>query len=517
MITAPERAADEAAGEIVVRAPSSGAELGRVPVLGGAQVRAALAAARAAQPAWAALPVRERARRLTAFRRLLAEHARDIAGISSAETGKLPFEAMMVDVLTTCDLAAWYAKRADTVLSPRRTPAGWLITKKAWIEREPYGVVAVIGPWNFPVLNTMRAVMAGIVAGNAVLLKPSELTPLSALAVQRLAREAGVPEAVFQVLTGDGGTGRALVEAGVDKISFTGSVETGRAIARAAADRLIPVTLELGGKDPVLVTEGADVRRAARTAVNGAFWNAGQICISIERAYVVDAVYDEFIEEALRATRALRVGTPEDADADVGAMTTAAQTFHVERQVRDAIERGARVLAGGERAPGGRAWLPTLLVDVTHDMDVMRSETFGPVLPVMRVRDADEAVRLANDSGFALGASVWGPEGDARRLAGRLRAGMVCINDALVNGTIASLPFGGAGESGYGRVYGDEGLRELSRPRALLADRAGLGWEPGLFPLRRFGLPRALGLVRALHGRGVVQRVRGLLSLLRGK
>ncbi|HEX6588217.1 MAG TPA: aldehyde dehydrogenase family protein [Longimicrobiales bacterium] len=505
--------AGAAADEIVVRSPATGAELGRVPVLDAHDVRSALARARAAQPAWAALPIRERAHALDAFRRLLAAHAEDVADVISTETGKTPLEALMVDVLTTADLARWFARRVEPVMAPKRTPSGWLLTKKAWIEREPYGVIGVIGPWNLPVLNVMRAVMAGVVTGNAVLLKPSEMSPLSALAAQRLMHRAGVPEDIFQVLTGDGRTGRALVEAGVDKISFTGSVETGRRIAQAAAERLIPVTLELGGKDPVIVMRGADVRRAARTAVNGAFWNAGQVCVSIERAYVVDEIYDEFVAEAVRATQALRVGLPDDPDTDVGSMTVEAQVAHVERQVRDAVERGARVLAGGARGPAKQSFMPTLLVDVTHDMDVMRSETFGPVLPVMRVRDADEAVRLANDSGFALGASVWGREAEARRIAAGLRAGMVCINEALLNGIVASLPFGGAAESGYGRVYGDDGLRELSRPRAWLADRAGLPWEPGTFPLRRFGRTRARGLVEFLHARGFA-RLRGLLSLL---
>ena len=501
--------------EIVIRAPATGAELGRVPLLRERAVRAAVAAAREAQPAWAATPVRERAARLDEFRRLLAENARELAAISSAETGKLPFEAMMVDVLTTCDLARWFAKRVEHVTAPKRAPSGWLFTKKTWIEREPYGVVAVIGPWNFPILNVMRSVMAGLVTGNAVLLKPSEATPLSALAARDLAHRAGIPQPIFQVLTGDGATGRALTEAPVNKIAFTGSVETGRKIAQAAASRLIPVSLELGGKDPILVTEGADVKRAARAAVNGAFWNAGQICISIERAYVVDAVYDEFIAEALRATQALKPGLPTDADADIGSMTLDSQVALVERQVQDAVERGARVLAGGKRGVAPRSFLPTLLVDVTHDMDIMRAETFGPVLPVMRVRDADEALRMANDSGFALGASVWGR--DAERLAGSVRAGMVCIDDAVVSGAIASLPFGGSGDSGHGRVYGDEGLREMTLPRTVLVDRAGLAWEPGLFPLRRFGQARALGLIRALHGRNLADRARGLLAILRNR
>lgn len=470
-------------------------------------------AARAAQPAWAARPVAERSALLQRFRRLLARHADDVARLSCDETGKLPVEAIMVDVLTTCDLARWYARRVADVTAPRRVPSGWLLTKRAWVEREPYGVIGVIGPWNFPVLNVMRAVMAGLVTGNAVVLKPSEATPLTALRLRELALDAGFPAETFQVATGDGGTGRALVEAGVDKISFTGSVATGRRVAAEAASRLIPVTLELGGKDPILVLEDAQVERAARSAANGAFYNAGQICVSLERAYVVEGVYEPFVEALVRETQALVVGPPDDEGADVGAMTMESQVDRVERQVADAMERGARALTGGRRLPGGRFYAPTVLVDVTPDMAVMRDETFGPVLPVMRVRDDEEALRLANDSGFALGASVWGGE-RARELAGRLRAGMVCVNEALVNGAVAGLPFGGASESGYGRVYGDEGLRELTRARSLLVDRGGLSWEPGRYPLRRFGRERALALVRLLHGAGVGQRLRALATLL---
>lgn len=497
---------------IVVTAPATGERLGRVPILDGPAVRELVDAARAAQPGWAARPVGERARTLHRFRRLLAENAEEIADLSCAETGKLPVEALMVDVLTTCDLARWYARRVEEVTARRRVPSGWLLTKRAYTEREPYGVIGVIGPWNFPVLNVMRAVMAGLVTGNAVVLKPSEATPLSALRLRELAIEAGFPADTFQVATGDGSTGRALLQAGVDKISFTGSVATGRAVAREAADRLIPLTLELGGKDPILVLEDADPARAARAAANGAFYNAGQICVSLERAYVTAPVYDRFVEELVRATERLRVGPPEQQDADVGAMTLESQVDAVERQVQDAVRRGARVLTGGRRVEGGRFYAPTVLVDVAPDMDVMRHETFGPVLPVMKVADEAHALRLANDSGFALGASVWGRAG-ADRTAAALRAGMVCINDALVNGAVAALPFGGAAESGYGRVYGDDGLRELTRSRSLLIDRGRLGWEPGRYPLGRFGRERALGLVRLLHG-GRAAKVGALWSVL---
>jgi len=506
---------DATTRRLTVTSPATGERLGEVPILDADAVAAMVAEARRAQPAWAALPAAERARRLDTLRRLMARDARALADLSCAESGKLPVEALMVDVLTTCDLARWFVRRGPKLQAPERVPSGWLITKRAWIVREPYGVIGVIGPWNFPILNTMRAVMAGVVTGNAVVLKPSEATPLTALRVRELALEAGIPAAVFQVATGDGSTGRALVEAGVDKLSFTGSVPTGRRVAVAAMERLIPVTMELGGKDPIVVLPDADVERAARFAANGAFWNAGQICISLERAYVTEPVYDRFVDTLVREASSLRVGPPHDPDADVGAITVESQAELIERQVRDALDRGARALTGGHRLPGGRFYAPTVLVDVTDDMAIVREETFGPVLPVLRVQDEEEAVRRANASGFALGASVWGGRRSATALAARLNAGMVCVNDALVNGAVPGLPFGGAGESGFGRVYGDDGLRELTRPRSFLVDRGGMGWEPGRFPLRRWGAARALGLIRTLHGRGG-ERLRGLLSVLRG-
>jgi acyl-CoA reductase-like NAD-dependent aldehyde dehydrogenase len=357
-----------------------------------------VARARAAQPAWQQRGVRERSGLLMRYRALMAEHAERIARTSCDETGKLMVEALLVDVQTTCDLARWYARRAPRVLRRRRVPAGWLITKRAFEEREPYGVVGVIGPWNFPVLNCMRSVLAALACGNAVVLKPSEAAPLSALLMRELAVQAGIPGDVFLIATGTGATGAALVEAAIDKLVFTGSVDTGRRIARAAADRLLPLTLELGGKDPMIVLAGADLERAADAAIVGAFANTGQICTSIERAYVEAAVYDEFIERVVAKAARVRVGAGEDAD--VGAITVEAQIEKIEQQVDDALRHGARALVGGRRlaAPGGgRFYAPTILVDVTQDMRVMREETFGPVLPVMKVSDAEAAIRLAND------------------------------------------------------------------------------------------------------------------------
>lgn len=513
-----EMAAREAGRELAVAAPATGEVLGRVPVLDAAAVRSLVERARAAQRAWGALDVRRRARVLGAYRRVLAAHAEELADLSCRETGKLRFEALLADILPTCDLARWYARRAPAVLARRRIPTGWLVTKRAYRLREPYGVVGVIGPWNLPVLNTMRATLAALVAGNAVVLKPSEFSPFTALRLAELAAEAGLPADLFLVATGDGATGEALVEAGVDKISFTGSVEVGRHVARLAAERLVPVTLELGGKDAFIVLADADVPGAARAAVTGAFVNAGQICTSVERVYVEAPVYERFVEEAARVAAALRVG-PEAVGGDVGAITTEAQMERLERHVRDAVQRGARVVAGGRRLEGGgRYFMPTVLADVDHSMAVMREETFGPILPVMKVRDAEEALRLANDSPFALGGSIFGAPRHAERLATGLRVGMACVNDALANGLVAGLPFGGSGRSGYGRVYGDEGLFELSRPRTLVVGRRGLDLPLADFALfRRMGWPRMLALIVLLHGGGRGERLRAIRTLLTGR
>jgi acyl-CoA reductase-like NAD-dependent aldehyde dehydrogenase len=439
-----------------------------------------------------------------------------VAELSSRESGKLVFEALVGDVLPTLDLARYYAARAPAVMKGRSVRS-WMVSKKGRVEREPFGVVAVIAPWNFPVLNPMRAVMAALVTGNAVVLKPSELSPLSALLVREIATEAGIPEDVLLIATGDGATGAALIDPAVDKVSFTGSEAVGRRVAEAAGRLLIPVVLELGGKNAMVVLADADLDRAVNLAVQGAFWNAGQICISVERVYVEAPVYDRFVERAAVAAEALVVGSGPELDADVGAVTTAVQMDRLDRQIADALSRGARIVAGGQRLDGpGRHYAPTVVADADHTMAIMREESFGPVMPIMKVADAEEAIRRANDSPYALAASLWTSRRRGERLVRRLRAGMVSVNDVLHHGAMAGLPFGGMGASGYGRVHGEEGLLEMTQSRALLVDRSGFAREPiGGFPFRRFGVGRARALVQLLHGRGGGSRIRGLFGLVR--
>jgi acyl-CoA reductase-like NAD-dependent aldehyde dehydrogenase len=505
----------EASPHVSIYNPATGSYVGSAPILSAEQVHALVARARAAQPAWAAQSVAERARMMMRYRAVIANNAERVARTSCDETGKLLFEALITDVQTTCDLAKWYARRAGRIMRPRRVPAGWLVTKRAYEMREPYGVIGVIGPWNFPVLNCMRSVLAALMCGNTVVLKPSEASPLSALVMRELATEAGIPDDVFLVATGDGSTGAALVESGVDKLSFTGSVDTGRRIARAAAERLLPLSLELGGKDPMIVLHGADLDRAADAAVAGAFINAGQICTSIERAYVEASIYDEFLRRVVDRAKQVRLGA--DETADVGAITVEKQIELIEQQVDDALRHGARALVGGERVRGaGRYFAPTVLADVTQDMRIMREETFGPVLPIMKVADAEEAIRLANDSVFALGSSVWGKRAAAQRAARQLRAGMVSINDTLMNGVIAGLPFGGLKDSGYGRVYGDEAIREMTWARGVTVDRAGLR-EFAYYPLHKFGANRVRGMVQLLSAPGLRNKAAGLRRLITGR
>ncbi len=320
-------------------------------------------------------------------------------------------------------------------------------------------------------------------AGNTVVLKPSEVTPFSGRLVGDLFREAGLPAGVFTVVEGDGETGAALVDAGVDKVSFTGSVRTGRKVGETCGRNLVPCTLELGGKDPMVVCADADVARAAGGAVFGAFMNAGQFCCSTERVYVVDSIADEFTRQVLEKTKALKLGR--DGEFDIGPMIWPRQLETIERHVADALARGAKVLTGGRRATqiGDLFYEPTVLVDVTHDMAIMREETFGPILPIVRVPDEEEALRLANDTTYGLAANVWTrDEAKAVCLAKRLCAGSVCVNETAITYGAIEAPFGGRKTSGVGQVNGETGLRGYCFAQPIILDRFQLKEEHVWYP-----------------------------------
>jgi acyl-CoA reductase-like NAD-dependent aldehyde dehydrogenase len=462
--------------EIISYDPGTGAELGRVPLASPEEVARAVRRAGAAQPAWAGLSFKERARVILKAREIMLEQIEELATLISRETGKPVSEAMSMEVVPTLDAMHYFATHTAELLRPQKIDIGQygLMGRSSRIVYKPMGVVGIISPWNFPLATPAEEVVMALMSGNAVVLKPSELTPLIALKIGEIFSRAGLPSGLLEIVTGDGSTGAALIDARVDKIMFTGSVATGKRVAEAAAKHLTPVVLELGGKDPMVVLEDADIENAARGAVWGAFANSGQACASVERCYVHESIAPQFLARVLADTQALRqeVGTKEDTD--VGAMSNERQLRIVEEHVSDAVERGAKVVIGGKRADnlGGFFYPPTVLTNVDHRMTIMRDETFGPVLPVMTFKTEDEAVRLANDSLFGLTASVWTKDiARGRRLAERIEAGTVMVNEVLYTHGIAQTPWGGIKESGYGRTHGRMGLLELVTPRHIHVNR----------------------------------------------
>jgi acyl-CoA reductase-like NAD-dependent aldehyde dehydrogenase len=468
-----------APAEIVSHDPATGEEVGRARVASAEEVALAVARARRAQGDWARLSFRERGRVVMRARQFLLDDIEQIALLISRETGKPVAEAISTEITPTLDLMQFFARRTARMLRPEKIGIGQygLMGRSSRIVYKPLGVVGIISPWNFPWAIPLGEVVMALMAGNAVVLKPSELTPLTAIKIKELFDRAGLPEGALDVLAGGGETGAALVEARPDKIMFTGSVATGRRVAEAAARYLIPVVLELGGKDPMIVLEDADLKSAASAAVWGAFANSGQACASVERLYVQEKIAPQFIELVVAQTRALRqnIGTGEGTD--IGSMSSERQLVIVEEHVKDALAQGARALTGGRRPPGlpGPFYEPTVLVDVNHRMTVMREETFGPVLPIAVFKTEEEAVRLANDSVFGLTASVWTKNvARGRRVAESLEAGTVMVNEVLYTHGIAQTPWGGVKQSGLGRTHGRLGLLELVTPRHVHVNRLAL-------------------------------------------
>ncbi len=469
---------------IASRNPATGEVIGEVPIAGAEEVRAAVARARAAQREWGGLSVAERAKRMLAFRDELVTRAEEVIDLIVREGGKTRQEALGMEVVVVVDLLDYFCKRAEKILGPRPISLHLMKHRKSYLHYVPRGVVGVIAPWNFPFsIPTGEALMA-LLAGNAVVVKPSEITPLVTVRAKELWDACGLPKDLFQVVTGRGPTGAALIEAGVDQVLFTGSVATGRKVAVACAERLIPCTVELGGKAAAVVCADADLERTANALVWGAFANSGQVCASVERVYAHETVYEELLDKVVKKTRALRQGDP-STSVDVGAMTWDQQLATVEDRVKQALAAGARALTGGKRHDGadGLFFEPTVLVDVKQDMDVMRKEIFGPVLPIMRVRNDEEALRLANDSHLGLLGYVFTRDkGKGRRLAERMQAGTVMINDVLATYGAPETPWHGVKQSGLGLTHSDDGLRALCELRHVnidrLAPRRELWWYP---------------------------------------
>ncbi|MCL2418181.1 MAG: aldehyde dehydrogenase family protein [Conexibacteraceae bacterium] len=498
--------------EITVDNPATGVVITAVPVAGAQEIAELASRARAAQKGWLALGFSGRAAIMLRARRWMLDNAERVIACVVQETGKTYEDAQGTDLGYTVEALGFWAKSAAGYLADERVRF-WghplVAGKRLAIRYEPVGVVGVIGPWNFPLVNGFGDCIPALMAGNTVILKPSEVTPLSSLLMAEMFRDCGLPEGVYQVATGDGATGAALIAA-VDCVMFTGSTRTGRIVARAAAERLIPCHLELGGKDPMIVCADADVEKAANAAAYYSMNNAGQVCISVERVYVEAPVYDDFVKRVTDKVKALRQGPPAGpGTVDVGAVIFPPQLDVIDGHVRDAVAKGAKVLTGGRaRADGGgRFYEPTVLVDVDHTMEIMREETFGPAVPIMRVDDADEAVRLANDSPYGLEASVWTRDTErGEKLARRLEAGVVCVNAAQLNYYALNLPMGGWKSSGLSARHGAGGIRKYCRAQSLFVSGFGLRRELFMFPYSARVTRMFMRLYRAIYGRGGASR-----------
>ncbi|MEQ8720861.1 MAG: aldehyde dehydrogenase family protein [Sandaracinaceae bacterium] len=497
---------DAPQGTIRSYAPATGELLGEVPVMDAERVRDAVARARRAQEAWALLPIEERCERIRRFRDEIVRRADEVVELIARECGKPKAEALTHEVFITADLATWYAREAPRILAPRELDLHLLKHRRAEVLYAPRGVVGIISPWNFPFVIPMGDVLAALVAGNGVVLKPSEVTPLIALKAKELYDAAGLPDDLFSVVTGDGKTGAALIDAGVDKVVFTGGVETGRKVAAACGERLIEATMELGGKAPVIVCDDADLERAARAVVFGGFANSGQVCIGVERVYAQGGIYDRLVERVVALTRELRQGDPLG-DVDLGAIIFPPQIDNATRLIEDAVSRGAQLRCGGGRPDReGQFFEPTVLTGCGHDMAVMREEIFRPIVPIMRVTDDEEAIALANDSHLGLAAYVFSADRErARAIAERVRAGMVLVNDVVIGYAVSEAPFGGVKASGYGKIHGAESLRGMCEAKHLGTERIPMpARDPFWFPYQPAmvsGMRRAL---RAVYARGTL-------------
>jgi len=479
-----------------------------------------VAHARAAQSVWARAPIRERCGRLRDLRDRIMSGRVALTDTVVAESGKPRVEALFADIFVSVDTAAYFAKNTERLLAAERVPHHSLAAKakSGKLTYEPLGVIGIISSWNYPLAIPLSQIIPAVAAGNSVICKASDFTPHCGALIEKLFADAGFPKDLVTVVQGGGEVGQALIEADPDKVVFTGSVATGRRVAEACAKRLIPTVLELGGKDAMLVLADANLDVAASAAVWGSYTNCGQVCLSVERLFVDQSVSDEFAARCVAKTKKLRLGPGKDPATDVGPMI---RPQHVQRMVdlvEDAVSRGARVLCGGHPRVdlGPNFFEPTVITNVDSTMKLFQEETFGPILAIQTVSDAEEAVARANDSPFALSASVWTRDSSrGEAIAKRLRAGAVMVNDAISYFAIAEAPHGGCSASGWGRTHGEAGLLEMVQTKYIDVDRLPGREKPWWY---RYGadLERAAdAFLQFEYSGGLVARLRNAHSALR--
>lgn len=494
------------ANERVIRsyAPASGELLGEAKIFDTAGVQRVVDRARAAQAAWAILPIEERCERLLRLRDALVERAGELVDVISKECGKPKNEALAHEVLIVAELISYYCKRAPKILAPCELELRLFKHKRSTVYYVPRGVIGIVSPWNYPLSIPMGDVVAALVTGSAAVVKPSEVTPLTMLKAKEIFDSTGLPQDLLGVVTGEGATGSALIDSGIQKLVFTGGVETGKKVAAACGARLIPCVMELGGKAPLIACADCDVERTARAIVFGGFANAGQACISVERVYAHESVYDALLARTRELVQELRVGDPQKDFVDIGAIIFPKQLEIAEKHIADAVKKGAIVVSGGKRIEGpGQFFEPTVLASCNHSMTVMTEEIFGPIVPFQRVRSEDEALALANCSHLGLNAYVF-TKNRARgeQLARKVEAGSVVVNDVLINYAVADAPFGGIKQSGFGRVHGDDALRDMAERRHVLNDKLPPPKrDPLWYPYDAASFHRLAALFRALYGK----------------
>lgn len=502
--------------------PATGETLGEIPVTGPDEVHATVERARIAQIAWGRSSFTQRRAVLRHLMDLIVERMDDICAAVVADSGKTFENALLGEIMPVCNKIRWLIRYGEKHLRPEKVPSGLLLHKKGRIEYLPLGVVACIVPWNYPFQNIFGSFIAPLMAGNAVVIKASEAVAWSTGLFQTLIDEAfrreGFSPDTVRIINGFGETGAALVRARVQKILFIGSVGNGRRIIEGSAVHLTPTVMELGGKDPMIICDDADLDHAVHSALGGCFINLGQNCIASERIIVLDGIHDRLVAAFAERAGALRQGAPKAPGTfDVGAINTRQQIQVIDDLVRDAIAQGARPLCGGHLPAGpGQFYPPTVLAGVTPDMRIAREEIFGPVALIFRARDDAEAIAIANGTDFGLHSSVF-TRNRARgeRIAAALDAGATCVNDFGLCYINQDLPFGGVKYSGFGRMNGRDGLRSYTNAKAVLTDRLPFAVPPKLFPVTPRAYAKARHTIRFLYARGIGARLGALAGMLR--
>jgi len=497
--------------------PATGNTFGEVEMTSTEEVQKIVEKARQAFPAWRAKSVKERIRILRAFQGVLIDRRDEITEVLNRDCGKSRQDGL-IELFVTVDMLAQYNVKAPKWLKPERVSSGLYVTKRSVVEHRPHGVTAVISPWNYPLTLSLPPMLAALLAGNTVVLKPSEVTAATGVLIEQLIKEVPELAPFAHVVHGDGRVGAALTQASPDFIFMTGSTATGRKIMKTAAESLTPVSLELGGKDAMIVLADADLEAAARWGAWGAFFNTGQTCMAVERAYVLESQYEAFVRLAVENTENLTTGYTTDLNSSffMGPITDPRQVQIIERHLEDALAKGATLLTGGKKE--GMFFDPMVLVDVDHSMLVMREESFGPFLPIMKVKDEAEAIELANDSRYGLGASIWSRDTDhAKHVADQVQAGSVIINDCIAQFGIPMLPFGGVKDSGFGRTHGREGLMQFTRPYSYAIGAPPFKWDIATI-LRESGkYDLATAILGGIYGTSLRQRWETISQWLRRK